>query len=190
MGKLKVGDKVIVKGSGEKCLVVSRDYVKNEEKGTSSLVYMLRNENEPVYHSSVRSGLVKIKNETQSPKTSEKTYTYYSLGKDKRVIMLTGVVNKIKKPQIAAAENGVEIINSKVKSLSVGYSICHSSDVFDENTGKQLAVRRAKSKPIAYLETPFTGDFRADFVGDILKSKWNFINNNIEKFIDRDKTFK
>lgn len=183
MSKIRKGDKVIVKETKQAGIVISREVKNFKEDGKNPVVeYVVKLGNGfDNYKAFTRKDIKKVPSEENVRDTSTypRVYNYEHTCADGRTIVTTGVVDKYH----SFSFNG----NIKTKFLTVGYAICHPSDVNDKQIGAEIAFKRAYEKPITYLETPFCGEFREDFVTVILQSKAKFIEDNIDRFIDRDK---
>jgi hypothetical protein len=182
MSKINVGDRVRIKSSGVVGTVMGREQKALENKKVL-VEYVVKTGNGfDSYKPFTRKEIEKIVTETRmGDRTYPRIYNYEHQCADGRTIVVTGVVDTYRK------YDPFDLRSVKMKTLSVGYAICHPHDENDKNIGADIALRRANSKPLAYFETPFVGEFREDFVSVILQSKAAFIEENIERFINRDK---
>jgi hypothetical protein len=69
------------------------------------------------------------------------------------------------------------------RRLRYAFSICHPNDKFNEEYGKKLAIKRAKTKPLGELETSLITTLCKDQINLILLGEAHYIAKNIEKFI-------
>lgn len=183
MSKIKIGDRVRVKENGVVGTVMGREQKALDDKKVQ-VEYVVKTGNGfDSYKAFARKEIEKVP--TAEPKTDEKTYprvyNYEHKCADGRILVITGVVDTFREFILS------EIGKVKKKYLSIGYAICHPSDTNDKEVGAEIALARAYSKPLAYFETPFTGEFREDFVTIVLQAKAKFVEENIERFIERDK---
>lgn len=183
MSKIKIGDRVRVKENGVVGTVMGREQKALDDKKVQ-VEYVVKTGNGfDSYKAFARKDIEKIP--TAEPKTDEKTYprvyNYEHKCADGRTLVITGVVDTFREFAFG------ELMKVKKKYLSVGYAICHPSDENNKEIGAEIALGRAYSKPLAYFETPFVGEFREDFVTVVLQAKAKFVEENIERFIERDK---
>ncbi len=193
MSKIKIGDRVRIVKNGLTGTVVGREQ-KMLDDGKSKVEFIVKTgdgfENYAPY---VRKDIVKviptIKEKNNS--TYPRVYNYEHKCADGRTVVLTGIVDTFREDVTEREAYGdvtvFETVRIKKKSLSVGYAICHPSDGHDKNVGAEIAYNRAIRKPLAYFETDFMGEFREDFVTLILAAKAKFVEENMERFINRDK---
>lgn len=184
MSNIKNGDRVRIKESGVVGTVISREQKALGDKRVQVEFVVKTGNGFESYKAFTRKEIEKIPT-VSKPKAEEKTYprvyNYPHKCKDGRNLVITGVVDTYNE------WSPIKFGTIKKKYLTVGYAICHPSDDKDNKIGAEIALARAYNKPLAYLETPFTGEFREDFVGTILQAKANFVEENIERFINRDK---
>lgn len=193
MSKIKIGDRVRVRKNGATGTVVGREQ-KNLGDGKVKVEYVVKTgdgfENYAAY---ARKEIEKVV--TVAPKKDESTYphvyNYEHKCADGRTVVLTGIVDTFREEITAREAYGevtlFETVKVKKKALSVGYAICHPSDEHDKTVGAEIAYARAVNKPLAYFETDFVGEFREDFVTVVLAAKAKFVEENIDRFINRDK---
>lgn len=184
MSKINVGNKVRIKATNEIGTVMGREvkelsdkkvlveYVVKTGTGFDTYKAYTRKEIERYYEP--------VEENNANKKTYPRVYNYEHQCDDGRVLVMTGIVDTFTEWHCLKG-------NIKTKYLSVGYAICHPSDDNDREVGAEIAYRRAEHKPLAYFETPFTGEFRPEFVTDILISKALFVEKNIDRFIERDR---
>ena len=85
-------------------------------------------------------------------------------------------------------ENVMTTMFTKVKRkrLSIGMSICHSMDTFDEEIGKKLAMRRIKHKQaIGVLETSTMLMLSKDAVMAELLTTLSMVTSHIDQFLPK-----
>lgn len=183
MSKIKIGDRVRVKQSGVVGTVMGREQKALDDKLVQVEYVVKTGEGFASYKAFLRKDIEKVP--TAEPKKDEKTYpriyNYEHKCADGRTLVLTGVVDTFRELVLD------EIAKVKKKYLSVGYAICHPSDENNREIGAEIALGRAYNKPLAYFETPFVGEFREDFVSIVLQAKAKFVEENIDRFIERDK---
>jgi len=76
---------------------------------------------------------------------------------------------------------GVKNLNRK---LTLGVSICHPSDIFDENIGVEIAKRRIeKGETIGSLETSDVTMLTEDAIMGEILVKLTHITSNIEEYL-------
>lgn len=111
-----------------------------------------------------------------------------------RTITTVGVVETLKLPTtvreevIAYGHDGQVIYDTNVKRkcLAIGYSICHPNDENDSEYGEELAMKRSFTRPMTILTSPFSGEFREDFVRLVLEHRARYIADNIDKFTEKN----
>lgn len=183
MSKIKIGDKVIVKATNTVGTVMGREQTELGENKVQVEYVVKTGDGFENYKAYDRKDLERIPTqEKPNSRTYPRIYNYEHTCEDGRTIVTTGVVDTYHEFDFK------ELRNVKRKVLFVGYAICHPSDENDKEIGAEIALNRAYTKPLAYFETPFVGEFREDFVTLILQSKAKFVEENIEKFIERDKS--
>lgn len=74
---------------------------------------------------------------------------------------------------------------SMKRNLKYGFSICHSDDTFDEEIGKKLALKRAKTTPMGEMETKLITTLCKDQIKTILRGELTYIINNIDKYVKK-----
>lgn len=75
---------------------------------------------------------------------------------------------------------------STKRNLKYAYSICHTDDAFNEEVGKNIALRRAKTSPMGELETQYITTLCPDQINLILYGELRHIINNIDKYIKKN----
>lgn len=132
----------------------------------------------------------------------EKIYSMHETATDKdglkHEVTIVGVctqqkeLNKVHKTvQIPVNENkSVDGVLSFLRpitkrNLKYGFSICHSEDTFNEEIGKKLALKRAKTSPMGELETKYITTLCKDQINLILYGELKHIINNIDKYIKK-----
>lgn len=194
MSKIKIGDKVRIKESGLTGVIVAREQQKIDGGKTTKVEFIVKTgngfENYAAYDRKEIERVFSLPTGGEQS-TYPRVYNYEHQCADGRTIVLTGIVNKYNE-QVTERENYgdfsiLHTMRAKKKSLAVGYSICHPSDSHDKNVGAEIAYNRAIHKPLAYFESDFVGEFREEFVTVVLTAKAKFVEENIERFINRDK---
>lgn len=74
-----------------------------------------------------------------------------------------------------------------LRTLRMGYSICHNLDEIDEEYGKKLAFKRAMERPLGIIQTNNITMLQREDVEALLDSKVCYITDNIDKFIEKKK---
>jgi hypothetical protein len=187
MSKIRIGDNVVVKETNVIGTVVGRELKKSSDGSKKVTVeYVVKTgdgfENyKPYTRKEIEKVSTPTEVDTANVSTYPRLYNYEHKCADGRTVVMTGVVDiyHVAAPGIKSQKN---------KILTVGYSICHPQDENDKNIGAEIAYRRALTKPLSVLATPFTGEFKEDFVTVILKAKAQFVEENMQKFIERDKS--
>jgi hypothetical protein len=133
----------------------------------------------------------------------EKIYSMHETAVDKdglkHEVMIVGVCtqqkewNRVYKDvQVPVNENkSVDVQLSFLKpsitrNLKYGFAICHSDDTFNEEVGKELALKRAKTSPMGELETKYITTLCPDQINLILYGELRHIINNIDKYIKKN----
>ena len=183
MSKIKIGDKVIVKATNNVGTVISRELTRLDGKKVKVEYVVKTGDGFESYKAFDRKEIKRVPTQANIAEvgTYPRIYVHEHKCADGRTLQLVGVVDTFHEYSFAALKS------VKKKYLSIGYAICHPSDDNNGDIGANIALARAYDKPLAYLETPFTGEFRKDFVIAILQSKAKFVEENIERFIERDK---
>ena len=194
MCKIKIGDQVFVKENGVVGTVVGREAIALEDKKVRVEYVVKTGAGFENYKSFTRKEIAKTpKALTDVPEKTvyPRIYNYEHKCADGRILVLTGVVDTyyddITSFETYGSSRLVEVNKVKRKVLFIGYSICHPDDSNNKEIGASIALRRAYDKPLAIFESPFTGEFREDFVTVILKAKAQFVEENNDRFIERDK---
>jgi len=73
----------------------------------------------------------------------------------------------------------------KKRKLVYAFSICHPDDNFNEEIGKQKALKRVKTNPMGELETKFITSLCPDQINLILYGELKHIINNIGHYIKK-----
>jgi hypothetical protein len=130
----------------------------------------------------------------------EKIYSMHETAVDKdglkHEVMIVGIckqqkewVRVFKNVQVPVGENkNVEGQLSFLKpitkrNLKYSYAICHADDTFDEEIGKKIAIKRAKTSPMGELETKYITTLCPDQINLILRGELKHIIDNIDKYI-------
>ena len=193
MSKIKIGDRVRVKNSGVIGTVVGREQKALDDKKVLVEYVVKTGDGFENYKPFARKDIEKVVNTEvkKDVKTYPRIYNYEHKCADGRTLVLTGVVDtfreEVTEREVYGETTLFETMKFKKKYLSIGYAICHPSDDNDKNVGAEIALGRAYSKPLAYFETSFIGEFREDFVTVVLAAKAKFVEENIDRFIERDK---
>ena len=193
MSKFKIGDLVVLRDDNRAGVVVSRDAKVRDDKKVDIRYIVKFGDGIENYEEHTKRELFRVNlpplSENEEKSTYPRKYYYEHRCFDGRTITMVGVVEKYKEHDADHAfVKGVGMLTiptvNVFKSLSVGYAICHPEDEFDPKVGNGLASMRAEKNPLAVLISPFGGEFGEDFVLDILLSKAQFIEKNLEKFVD------
>lgn len=73
---------------------------------------------------------------------------------------------------------------TKVRTLALGYSICHPNDEFNEAAGVSIAKSRAKKAPIGTVTSTDVTMLNDDACTALVLTELNHITKNIEKYIN------
>lgn len=199
MSNIKTGDRIKVKSSGNVGIVVARETTPLDGKKIKAEYVVKFGNGFDNYKSYSRHDIEKVttaKKEDTNTKVYPKVYNYEHKCADGRTLILVGVVDtaydRFVLREFDEDENKVpsEIFRDyaeKIKTLSIGYAICHPSDSNDNKVGANIALGRAYRKPLSYMESIFKGEFSEDTVRAILSAKAKFIEENLDRFINRDR---
>ena len=69
------------------------------------------------------------------------------------------------------------------RKLRYGYAICHEDDVFNEEIGVKLALKRAKTSPMGELETKYVTTLCQDQIKHILQGELKHLIDNVDKYM-------
>ena len=193
MSKIRIGNKVTVKENGKIGTVVGREEKKLEGKKIEVKYVVKTEDGFENYKAFSRKEITKIPTvveNTENKTVYPKKYSLEYPCSDGRTLVLTGVVDNyydnVSEFEEYRTSKVMEIMKVKRKMLIVGYAICHPDDKNNKDLGAEIALRRAYKKPISILYSPFSGEFRDDLVVAILQTKAAFIEDNIDRFIERD----
>ena len=195
MSKIRIGNKVTVKENGKIGTVVGREEKKLEGKKIEVRYVVKTEDGFENYKAFSRKEITKVpsvvsETNPNNNKVYPKIYNLEYPCSDGRTLVLTGVVDNyydnVSEFEEYRTSKVMEIMKVKRKMLIVGYAICHPDDKNDKDLGAEIALRRAYKKPISILYSPFSGEFRDDLVIAILQTKAAFIEENIDRFIERD----
>lgn len=175
MGKFKIGDKVLIKETGNIGIVKGREII-NESDNRVKIEYVVKLDdgfsNWNVYN---KNELEKVKNDKPKKKINK---LVVSTAKG-HVVTLAAFTDTYYIDCWNLMRGGCR----KGKELRIGYSICNPNDSYDENFGVKLALHRAKNSPFCHLISDFSGEFNKETIEAILQIKAEYIVNNIEHFV-------
>lgn len=193
MSKIKIGNQVRIKATGGLGTVMGREERKLPDNKISVEYVVKTGDGFENYNVFLRHQIEKVKpvEETNVNTVYPKIYNLEHKCNDGRTLILTGVVDtyydNVGDFESYRTSRLIEIMKVKRKALLVGYAICHPDDINDKEVGSKIALKRAYKKPISIMYSPFTGEFREDLVTAILQVKAKFIEENIDRFLERDK---
>ncbi len=170
MGKFKINDKVIVKSTGEKGVVMAREVIPIEGSKQVRVEYIVRTGN------GFKHWKVYNKDEIETIQKSKPNNGEY--------IKVFDVVDGYKITIYTKVTNDWGPFG-KMKDLRLGYSIYNPSDKYDEKIGIKIARDRAKKSPFCSMRSGFSGEFNEMTVKGIMDAKADYIKNNFDKFINK-----
>lgn len=120
---------------------------------------------------------------------------------ERHIVTIVGKLEKTKMSIPVATDFSIETVKGKVencfltsfetkmrKKLSLGVSICHPDDEYDEELGIELAKKRIDNgEDIGFLETECATMLTNDAIMAELLVKLSYITENIDKFIANQK---
>ena len=72
--------------------------------------------------------------------------------------------------------------------LRIGYAVYSHEDEYNEAHGIRIARKRSRTRPFCLMCSDFNGEFNnAATVEAIMNVKTDYIKNNFDKFINKDK---
>ena len=71
-----------------------------------------------------------------------------------------------------------------VRTLTYAFSICHPSDIFNEEIGVEIAKRRIKEFPLGQMKTDMITTLCPDQIKWILFGELKHVMDNIDKYIE------
>lgn len=185
MSNLTKGKKVRIKATGEIGIIKDIDRVKRADGKHEDVTFLIKRQDGAGWIQCGRHALellVPVKTDDKSvyPKV-------YTIKKDvgTRTITVVGVVDILKDVPYTEIENGdITIDKGKSKRFAIGWSICHPDDA-DSDLGFKLALKRCDERPMAEYYCAYLGEFREDIVMAMLNVKMDYIENNLDKFINK-----
>ena len=181
MSKLKINDKVIVKQSGKRGIVMGRD-VHTLPDGKIKIEYVVKTgEGFGNWVSCSKTELEKIQytRETKTPQ-----YLIVEAPNGYKVTVVAILHKEIVWRDGVDSQGFYSPYSRKGRDLSIGYSIYNPSDEYNEKVGIRIATHRAKKSPFCHLISDFSGEFNKETVDALLKVKAEYIVNNIEHFVN------
>lgn len=183
-------------GKGEIIKVVRGTYNKTTKKYTLDKYFVLLDNGITVVECA-KKDLTKIPTEPIVSNDKEEKFSYYLNTESNHYITVVGVRTEKKENKFMTTNVSnvvgkgethlISVIPQKMRRFSIGYSICHIDDVFDIETGFEVAYRRAKSEKrrMGYLETPCWTMLQDDQCKELVKNEAVHIAKNLHKYIDR-----
>lgn len=174
MGKFKVGQKVLVKATNERGIIISRDVIKNSETNHVKVQYVVK----------LGYGVEKLKSFEKTELENIDINIILKESKIKKIYSVFGkTIDDRKILVVACIKKSMIDDYTPCISLNIGYSVCHPDDNFDFNVGWKIAERRANKSPISIVS--FRGDygFTDDDITKVLTDNLHYIKKNIGKFI-------
>lgn len=130
-----------------------------------------------------------------------KIYSLYGKAVDvngqEHMVTVVGVYNQQKQRFMVTEPTMVEVgfkevngsvsyeASTKVRTLSLGYSICHPNDEFNEAVGISVAKSRAKKEPIGEVSSTDVTMLNEDHATALVFAELRHIIKNIDKYIEK-----
>ena len=108
---------------------------------------------------------------------NNKEVRFYKIDDSKVLTMVANVKN-----ENVYDEDYLGFYKTKLKILTIGYSIYNGIDEFDETIGIKIAQHRCKKNPFTRMVSTFSGEFPKDTVVAIMDAKAKYITDNIDRF--------
>lgn len=167
--KLKVGESVRVKETGEYGVIKGREVVPTEGKRIE-IQYIVKTgegiNKWKAYSKKELSPIVKTNTEVYP-----KIYTNIFVDdKTDRELMMVAIVDK-------------NYVDSKV--LHMGYALRHPHDESNTKMALKIAKHRAFERPICILESYYKGEFNEDTVNSLMSAKARYIFTHLENFVKK-----
>lgn len=179
--KFKINDPVIVKTTGERGVVKSREVLPAGKENYTRIEYVVKlGEGIENWKSFTRSELQSI---PRVQKVDRGTVKVYDMG-DGYKLTLVGKT-QVFKDVIYESETD-DYFNIRLKKFRIGHSIYNPIDEYDEKMGYKIANNRLKRNPFCNMASDFTGEFDAQTIEAIMDAKAKYIIANKERFIKYD----
>lgn len=183
MSKLKIGDNVIVKETGNVGVVKGREIIPTEGL-KNRIEYVVRTgngfENWKAYS---KNELEKLPVKEPSKKVYPKLVIETEGGYKVTVVALIDSKENI--DYIYEDEDFLPIC-SRTYRLRIGYSIYNPCDDYDEAIGERIALHRAKTDWFSCIHTRSKAEFTKETVSALLYTKGRYIADNIKKFVETE----
>lgn len=180
MSKLKIGDKVIVKVTGEVGVVKSREVIDLSDKRVK-VEYIVKTGNGfENWMSYTKNELEKVDNR---PENKSIPTLVVDAPNGYKVTLVALVQNETVLKDSYDADGYYAPYARKGKDLKIGYSIYNPNDEFDRKIGVRIATHRAKTSPFCHLISDFNGEFNRETIHALLRVKADYIVHNFSNFV-------
>lgn len=180
MSKLRINDRVKIKGNGKIGTVKSRE-VHDLGNNRVKVEYIVKTgtgfEN---WNSYTKNELEKTNNYCD---TKPVLSIVFDAPNGYKVTLAANVVNHKMYDIAVDDDDDVCPYVRKGKDLTIGYAIYNPSDEYDYTRGVKIALHRAKKAPFCHLVSDFNGEFNKETVDALLKVKGEYIVKNLDHFI-------
>lgn len=180
MSKIKVGDNVLVRETGEEGVVKGRDITVNDD-GTFKIEFIVKKDNGFANWQSYDRKELKRNNKRKPLKPKKLPIYATRTTEDGYKIVVIGLLQESNTDYYY----DLGICYFGYYALSIGYAICNPNDDFDLKTGIAIAKHRAKKTPFAKYVAGWRKDFTKETIDAIVNVKANYIAAHIEDFINQ-----
>jgi hypothetical protein len=197
MSKIKIGDRVQIKSSGEYLEGVVLDCIINidYESKHCKKTWLIKPDGAKSfseYKTCTRKEIGKLGcSETVRPISVKETIVT-PLGEYK--LLLVGHLTEGPRCECFNSKNSDGFVvsscvcdSSVKKTLSIGWAICAPGDVWDWDRGYKIAIHRAKTRAFSKMYTTNNGEFDNSTIIAILKAKVPYFKKNWQRFITVNK---
>lgn len=176
MSKIKVGDNVLVKETGEEGVVKGRDVTVNED-GTFNIEFIVKKGNGFSNWGSYKRKELK-RNNQRPPQPTKKVPINTTRTVDGYKVVVVGNITE----EDVSYYEPLGLCDFCYYVLSVGYAICNPEDEFNLKTGIGIANYRSKKHPFARYVAGRRRDFTKETIEAIINVKADYIASHIEQF--------
>lgn len=183
-------------GKGEIINIVKGSYDKATKKYVLDKYFVLLDNGVTVLECA-KKDLTKISVTPIVSDNKETKFSYHLKTQDNHVVTVVGVRTEEKEDKVMSTHIGhingkgeshfISVLPQKVRRFVMGYSICHIEDVFDSETGIDIAYGRAKSKrrKMGELRSDNWTMLQDDQCEVLIKCEAEHIAKNLHKYINR-----
>ena len=169
MAKFKVNDRVRIIATGEIGTVKARDIVPIEGSKRVKIEYIVKiGDGFDNWKSFSKKEIQSVAEEKKEPRVYTKVYD---------------VVDGFK----ITMYGKVDTLFGTGRVLRIGYAIYSPEDEYNEAHGIRIARKRSRTRPFCLMCRDFNGEFYDATVEIIMNVKTDYIKNNFDKFINKDK---